>query len=220
MKIVLSPEVAITLETTTTQSRGHEFSGFGFAEIQDGTTLYVYDVVILHVGSEVYTEINPEKIFELTKREDAANMRVWFHRHPMGNGVPGWHNWSGTDNATIKETPLGGIPELVGWSASIVRTLGGWVGRIDNHKTGKTVHVEVHPKVLPGTFEMTELLLGEYIAKQKAVAVRRVLNRGDIHRGYVNFPTDPLEDDDEEYWDDLLDDLDFYEEDDGSWWLR
>ena len=142
MNITLAPEVAIQLETITVQAQGHEFSGFGWARKQDGG-LYVYDILLLHVGSEGLTVIPAETVMALTQHQHADEMRVWLHRHPLGNRSPGWHNWSGTDNQTIRETPLGGIPQIVKWSASIVRTPQGWVGRIDNHITGKTAHVEV-----------------------------------------------------------------------------
>jgi hypothetical protein len=65
--------------------------------------------------------------------------------------VPGPHCWSGTDENTIRYTPLGGIPELVKWSISIVRTPGGWVGRLDDHINDETVHMPVHPE-LPEDF--------------------------------------------------------------------
>lgn len=65
----------------------------------------------------------------------------------MGNGIPGQHNWSGTDESTIQLAPLGGVPEMVKWSVSMVLTLGGWVGRIDNHISHKTQHLDVSPNI-------------------------------------------------------------------------
>jgi len=78
MNITLAPNVAIDLETITTQVRGQEFSGFGFVE-QRPDGLYVYDYVILDVGSQGYTEIQPEDVMALASRPDAANMRLWMH---------------------------------------------------------------------------------------------------------------------------------------------
>lgn len=144
--IELSPDVALKLMTIANLTVGKEFSGFGFIEQRD-QTLYVYDAVVLDIGSEVWTEIASEKMFDLLQRPDAKNMRLWLHRHPLGDGVPGKQNWSGTDNATIRDTPLGGVPELVKWSASMVLTPKGWVGRIDNHLTKKTQHIEVVPQI-------------------------------------------------------------------------
>jgi len=149
MKLRMTANVALQLETAVKETNGLEFSGLGFVQ-KENDGLCIYDVEIMHVGSEVYTEIDPEKIFPLMDREDNENLRVWFHRHPVGNGRPGPHNWSGMDEATIQTTPMGGIPELVKWSVSIVRTPGGWVGRIDNHLTKETLHTEVHPMLPEG----------------------------------------------------------------------
>lgn len=142
MNITLSPDVALRLETAKAQARGLEVSGLGFVERRPDT-LYVYDITIFDIGSTGYTEFEAEKILPLTQREDAKNLKLWWHIHPVGNGVPGKHNWSGTDEHTATKEPLGSIPELVGWSCAIVRTPNGWVGRIDNHKTKKTIHVPV-----------------------------------------------------------------------------
>ena len=161
MRIILEPEIALDLETIAVQTGNLEFSGLAFARIE-GNDLVVYDYVVMDVGSSTLTEISPEIIIPLTKREDKENLRVWFHRHPVGNGVPGPHNWSGTDNDTIEKMPLGGIPELVGWSASIVRTPKGWVGRIDNHKEKTTVHVGVYGQARQETFDTIEKLKPRY----------------------------------------------------------
>lgn len=149
-KLRMTGKVALRLETATKETRGLEFSGLGFVKKEKGG-LCIYDAVVLHVGSEGYTEIDPQKIMPLLDREDARNIKCWFHRHPLGNGVPGADQWSGLDEQTIQESPLGGIPKLVGWSVSIVRTPLGWVGRVDNHKERTTVHVPVYPS-LPDNF--------------------------------------------------------------------
>jgi hypothetical protein len=145
MIIRRSDKIALDLMTMAHATRGKEYSGFGFVERKQGE-LYVYDYAVLDVGSEAYTQIDPKLILPLMERTDAANMKLWLHRHPVGNGKPGPHNWSGTDNATISREPLGGLPELVRWSASIVLTPGGWVGRVDNHITKKTIHCGVVPQ--------------------------------------------------------------------------
>jgi hypothetical protein len=64
----------------------------------------------------------------------------------MGSGIPGPHNWSATDNNTILTAPLGGHPQMVRWSVSVVLTPAGWVGRVDNHLTQKTQHCTVEPQ--------------------------------------------------------------------------
>ncbi len=162
MKIILSDQVAIILEAITGLVSRSEFSGIGFAK-RDKDSLLVYDFVLLDVGSQGYTEIKPEDLVKLNERPDVANMKVWVHRHPVGNGVPGPHNWSGTDNQTISATPLGGVPQLVGWSASIVRTPRGWVGRVDNHISGQTVHVPVEPAIPLDLFQKVSDLKIAYL---------------------------------------------------------
>lgn len=145
MKIELSDTVALKLMTFGNITEGLEFSGFGFVEVKEDT-IYVYDVVVLDIGSEVWTEIDPKTLISLMERPDARNMKLWIHRHPLGDGVPGKHNWSGTDNTTISTAPLGGHPEMVKWSCSMVLTPRGWVGRIDNHLKNITQHIEVVPQ--------------------------------------------------------------------------
>ncbi len=145
MKIQLSDTVALKLMTFGNITEGLEFSGFGFVEVKEDS-IYVYDVVILDIGSELWTEIDPKTLLSLMERPDARNMKLWIHRHPLGDGVPGKHNWSGTDNTTIATAPLGGHPEMVKWSCSMVLTPRGWVGRIDNHLKNITQHIEVVPQ--------------------------------------------------------------------------
>jgi hypothetical protein len=144
MKIEVDPPVMFNLMSFALATE-QEFSGFGFCRRQ-ADTLFVYDFVLMDVGNYSETEIKPEKILPLLSRSDVGNMKVWIHRHPMGNGIPGPLNWSSTDEHAIQKTPLGGIPELVRWSASMVLTPNGWVGRVDNHLTHKTLHCEVIPK--------------------------------------------------------------------------
>lgn len=145
MKIQLSDHVALNLMTIANITEGLEFSGFGYVEVKDDTIM-VYDVVILDIGNEVFTEIAPSNLISLMDRSDARNLKLWIHRHPLGNGIPGKRNWSSTDERTIVETPLGGHPDLVKWSCSIVLTPRGWVGRIDNHVKNITQHIEVVPQ--------------------------------------------------------------------------
>lgn len=144
MRIRLLPSVAIALEAMAVQAGKLEFSGLGTCHREDDT-LVIDDVHLMHVGSEGYTEISPESIYEYKTKVEAEGreIRVWFHRHPVGGAIPGPGCWSGMDNNTIATTPLGGIPELVKWSISIVRTPMGWVGRVDNHLKKLTWHVEV-----------------------------------------------------------------------------
>jgi hypothetical protein len=210
MNIIIKPEVMIMLETFCNQVGRQEFSGIGFCtKEKDG--LLVYDAVVLNVGNSVFTQIKPEQILELGKRQDAANGRLWFHRHPLGNGIPGRHNWSGVDEQTIQTTPLGGIPEIIQWSASIVRTPFGWVGRVDNHITRKTVHVEVAGQPARKVYEHAQALLNDYLRVDE-------LQRRFDEEGNLDLQQDEFNDGTwaDELDEDELDDEDelWYEEDD------
>ena len=100
MKIVLAKEVANQILTTAIATRFHEFSGFGFMK-RTASSLFVYDFALLALGSAVFTEIDVKSFLPLLDRSDAQNMKVWLHCHPLGNGIPGPHNWSSTDDNTI-----------------------------------------------------------------------------------------------------------------------
>ena len=163
MRLTLSPLVAIELETIANQTRGHEFSGIGRLS-KNGDSLVVEDVVLLDVGSKGLTEINANDLYEVSQME--GDWRVWFHRHPVGNGKPGKHNWSFNDETTIQTSPLGGIPQAIKWSVSIVRTPHGWVGRVDNHISGKTVHLPVEGQGPERAFKRAEKLLEEYEVRE------------------------------------------------------
>lgn len=181
--IKLSPEVALKLETTTTQMRGKEFSGIGFVAFKDGD-FNVYDVLVISAGSEAYTEIPSAKLLPIMARPDYPNMKLWFHRHGVGNGVPGSHNWSGTDSHTAREEPLGcpvGMAHLVKWSISIVRTPFGWVGRYDKYTKGeeaKTTHMRVTPSYAQNIETELEPLRQAYSAVHGHIAY-------ETHRSFV-----------------------------------
>lgn len=144
MKIVLEPQVMARLLSYAIAT-SNEYSGFGFCERREDGNIHVYDFVLLNVGSWAYTEIEPRTMLPLLQREDRKKMKVWLHRHPLGNGIPGPHNWSSTDERTIRLEPLGATPQVVNWSVSIVLTPTGFVGRIDNYLKGITEHLEVEP---------------------------------------------------------------------------
>lgn len=143
----MAPDVALRVMSYA-HATNLEFSGVGFID-RRGRELYVYDFVLLNVGSYGYTEIPPEKVAQLAStRPDADKMRLWLHRHPIGSGVPGPHNWSGTDEKTCVEEPLGSPAALTTWAAAIVITPKGWVGRLDSFKNGhKTLHLPVYPNL-------------------------------------------------------------------------
>lgn len=217
MKIDIS-RIAFDLETITTQTKGREFSGFAWVKPGEGV-LTAYDYVLLDVGSEVLTDIPPEEILPLLEREDRKMMKLWFHRHPVGNGNPGMHNWSGTDNNTIHNAPLGSIPELVKWSASIVRTPLGWVGRIDDHIKKKALHVPVVPSQGPIVDRVASLNMRAFQREKayweakekerkqapKKGGLQKIIDRvRDIQWGRSASFTDDLE------WDNDVDDIFYY----------
>jgi hypothetical protein len=126
-------------------------------------------------------------------------------RHPLGTGVPGLHNWSGTDEHTIQVEPLGSPAALVGWSCSIVRTPKGWVGRIDNYKTGQTKHVPVSG-VDVATVNLIEALKAEKAAKEVPV-LAGIYTQTEMELGEADFPEELVDRGDyytdREYLDDL-----------------
>ncbi len=78
MRIRLEPQVAVRLETYCLQARGLEVSGFGWVRIE-GEEFVVYDVVLMDIGSQAYTEIESEKLVPLAMRPDAGRMKLWWH---------------------------------------------------------------------------------------------------------------------------------------------
>ena len=174
MRIILQQHVFACLEAARVASGNQEFSGFGYVNVHNSpeeTVFEVYDVVVLDVGSVAFTEIPSAKILDLMDRPDAAKMKLWFHRHGIGGSVAGPHNWSSIDNHTAEKEPLGGIPELVKWSISIVRTPKTWVGRFDKYKDGKvyTYHIPVEYGVDQGFIDNVVALRKAFEEKEKNI---------------------------------------------------
>jgi len=144
-KLYFTSDISMKLELISSNVGYLEFSGIGFCDkLDDGKGWMVYDFVLMDIGSSGYTEIPVDMLMsEIYPRDDVANAKVWIHKHPVGNGKPGGHNWSHTDETTIQLEPLGGVPSIVKWSISAVRTPVGWVARFDNHEKRKVVHMEV-----------------------------------------------------------------------------
>ena len=199
MKIVLEPQVFVDLSYLGTSIRD-EFSGFAYCRIENGDFV-IYEVLPMNIGSYAFTEIKAEQILKLMERPDHENLRVWLHKHPMGSDRPGPQNWSARDNLTIETQPLGGVPELVGWSVSIVLTSAGvWVGRVDNHRTKETRHLEVVSQL--NVSQKVLDFASKHPQPRPYFSASRELER------YVYQET--LWDEDEALWDD--DDLDNWEE--------
>lgn len=156
MKIVIQPHIMARLLCYAVATP-NEFSGFGFCNRNQEGDIEMYDFVLLDVGTWGYTQTDPKRMLPLFSRPDRKNMKVWLHRHPMGTGEPGPHNWSGRDEQTIQYEPLGTTPKDAQWSVSIVITPGGFVGRIDNYLKGITQHLEVVPETRPFFSELLNL---------------------------------------------------------------
>lgn len=197
-----------TLEGLAQGLYPREFSGIGTItvspnfDVEKKTGVITLDHIWLHnVGSEGYTEfvldpkVVPVKFW--------PHLKLWFHRHPLGNEMPGPQNWSMTDNQNIKETPLGGDPKDVKWSVSIVRTPYAWVGRVDQYHPAKTIHCSVVPVIDNKIYTKGWELLQAVIEKEKKATVPLFPTK------QVYTTNDLLDEDreDEEEWDD-----DTYEE--------
>jgi hypothetical protein len=143
VRIIIPMVELMKLETWCASAGGKEVSGVGTLKFEKGK-FYVNEVFLCAGGSEVYTQIEPEHIMEVVKQGvDPSAIKLWWHRHPMGNGLPGPQCWSGTDQNTITTAPLGSSPDMVEWSVSIVRTPYGWVGRMDDYRKKHTLHTNV-----------------------------------------------------------------------------
>lgn len=154
-------EIAAELEAVRTAVHPHEFSGFGIVEPgldSNGKTSFVIKKwFLLDVGSSVLTTISIQDQLRLKEYPDIKFMRCWIHAHPVGDGVPGPHCWSGTDDNAIENSPMGTVPELMDWMIAIVRTPGGWVGRFD--LPGKeTHHLNVAPSFRSIIFAAKDLV--------------------------------------------------------------
>lgn len=144
-RIILSAQAELNL-TAWKQAVGNlEYSGLGEIRI-DGDDFIVEDVYLMDVGTPGFTDITSDRIMMLPPSD---KRKLWFHRHPIGAGDAGPSNWSGRDQQTSTQEPLGSLPQLVKWSIAIVSTPGGWTGRIDFHRdTGtKTIYVDVEPRL-------------------------------------------------------------------------
>jgi hypothetical protein len=153
VKIILTPDVFLRLAIIEELTEGREFSGYGFIEIEkdDGVPNFrVYDIELLDVGTQGFTEFGSSAILNVMKRKDASNMKLWFHKHPLGTGKPGAHNWSKIDNDTCTNQPLGcPDPDRVRWALAMVLTPGGWVGRVDRiaGRKCRTQHIQVDVEI-------------------------------------------------------------------------
>jgi hypothetical protein len=199
--IHLTHQAEVKLTAWSIATHGREFSGLGLIE-KEGYILHVVDVDLLGVGSLTYTEFGFERQRLLPPD---PRRKLWLHRHPLGNGKPGPHNWSGRDNRTAELEPFGVPSQLVQWSCSIVLTPKGWVGRVDFYlPTLRTFHCAVEPN-LPSEQVVIEAsalidenlrrfiddLLQEFEAQQRA-------GRTYVHHQYTDGDFDVFNKEDEE----------------------
>ncbi len=149
LTFIIPDGLLIHLETWISSAGGREVSGVGIMEKDpEAKTFTLRKCWLMAAGSVAYTEIPGARMVKLIEEGVRPDqLKVWWHRHPVGNGIPGPHNWSGTDNNTIREEPFGIDPSMVKWLVSIVRTPRGWVGRYDSHVLKQTVHMSVKTKV-------------------------------------------------------------------------
>lgn len=149
MSFIIPDSLLIHLESWISSAGGREVSGVGVMEPDPkAQTFRLKKCWLMAAGSVAYTEIPGERMAKLIQEGVRPDqLKVWWHRHPVGNGIPGAHNWSGRDDQTIREEPFGIDPSMVGWLLSIVRTPRGWVARYDNHERKETTHMKVTSKV-------------------------------------------------------------------------
>ncbi len=169
IKFVIPKGLLIHLETWISSAGGREVSGVGIMEADsEKKTFTLKKCWLMAAGSTVYTEIPAARMANLVKDGiNPSDIKVWWHRHPVGNGIPGSHNWSGTDNNTIRNEPFGIDPEMVQWLVSIVRTPRGWVGRYDNHLKKETTHMEVQTVIKQSEYNSARTLIEKSSAIQE-----------------------------------------------------
>ena len=164
LTFIIPDGLLIHLETWISSAAGREVSGVGIMEKDpEAKTFTLRKCWLMAAGSVAYTEIPGAKMMKLIKEGVRPDqLKVWWHRHPVGNGIPGPHNWSGTDNNTIRNEPFGIDPSMVKWLLSIVRTPRGWVARYDSHEAKKTIHMSVNTRISPKEYEATASLVEQH----------------------------------------------------------
>lgn len=175
LRFVIPESLLIHLETWVASAGGREVSGVGIMEADAAAkTFTLKKVWLMAAGSGSYTEIPGAKMVELLKEGVRPDqIKVWWHRHPVGNGVTGPHNWSGTDNNTIREEPFGINPTMVKWLLAIVRTPLGWVARYDNHETQTTIHMPVECGISLEEYKSVRSLVEHHLQVETALAMQQ-----------------------------------------------
>jgi len=182
MTFVIPEGLLLHLETWISSAGGREVSGVAtMLANPEKKTFTMLRCWLMAAGSVAYTEIPAERMQHLIKEGVRPDqIKVWWHRHPVGDGIPGGQNWSGRDNQTIREEPFGIDPAMVGWLISIVRTPRGWVARYDNHIRKQTTHMSVTTKISPEQHQAAAKLIDRHaqaeakVTQSKAATSNRV----------------------------------------------
>jgi hypothetical protein len=187
MVFIIPDNLLIHLETWIGSAQGREVSGVGILRADPSSKTFTLSKCwLMAAGSVAYTEIPASRMVKIIKEGVRPDMiKVWWHRHPVGNGVPGPQNWSGTDNQTIREEPFGIDPSMVGWLVSIVRTPHGWVARYDDHKKQVTTHMAVQTAVSQEQYAAAASLIQRHIDDE----VRAQMSRQESPRQRVSAPS-------------------------------
>ena len=184
MAFIIPDSLLIHLETWISSAGGREVSGVATMNADaEAKTFTMTKCWLMAAGSVAYTEIPGERMANLIKEGVRPDqIKVWWHRHPVGNGVPGGHNWSGRDNQTIRDEPFGIEPEMVGWLLSIVRTPRGWVARYDSHLRKETTHMKVTTKISSEQHEAAAKLIDRHAqAEAKTTQPAQGFQRGKVY---------------------------------------
>ena len=183
MTFVIPDSLLIHLETWISSAGGREVSGVAtMVANPEKKTFTMNKCWLMAAGSIAYTEIPAERMANLIKEGVRPDqIKVWWHRHPVGNGIPGGHNWSGRDNQTIRDEPFGIEPEMVGWLLSIVRTPRGWVARYDNHLRKETTHMPVTTRISSEQHAAAAKLIGRHVEAEAKVTQSTAINGKRVH---------------------------------------
>lgn len=172
-KLLIPDRVLLHLESWVASAGNREVSGVGILDREPEKKRFVLKKVwLLAAGSQSYTEIPGATMAKLVSEGvKPSEIKAWWHRHPMGDGKPGSHNWSGTDVNTIRKEPFGIEPDMVGWLISVVRTPRGWVARFDNHKEKYTIHMPVKTSVNGKSMNAVAHMIGQLEEQENKVAM-------------------------------------------------
>jgi hypothetical protein len=138
LAISIPQDTLLILETMCATAQAWELAGF--ATVDYRKPLFVVRYAFLLSAGDPQNPSSDSIASIASHVGGEANLRVWWHRHSIGDGRPGPHNWSASDEEFIARPP---IPSLNQWLISVVRTPLGWVGRLDDYRSKVTIHMPV-----------------------------------------------------------------------------